>query len=330
MSAAGLGAPLPLEPRFVRRIWGGGALPAFHGSPDPGGGSEPVGESWLADGSSVVSAGPLRGAVVADLASRFGADLLGRSTVERYGNRMALLVKLLDAADDLSVQVHPDDTYALENEAATGHLGKTEAWYVLRAAPGAAVLRGFARDVTQAEVRGAAADGTLEGLLRRLPVRAGDVVVNPAGMVHAVGAGILLYEVQQSSDLTYRLYDYGRVGAGGRPRELHIDKALDVADLAAAEPGLPSVPAAGPGEWRRLVDRPEFVLDSVSVDGDHGAYGATRPEACQALTVVAGDVQLLWNGDGLAMARGATVLLPAVFGGYQIRGDGEVLRAAAA
>src|SRR5690606_6241140 len=324
--------PLPLRPRFVRRVWGGGALPDLLGSGDPADepGADPVGEAWLADGPSVVASGPLAGATVAELAARHGADLLGTVPVARYGRRLSLLVKLLDASAGLSVQVHPDDAYALEHEAASGHLGKTEAWYVLRSAPGAAVLRGFARDVTPDEVRAAAEDGTLTRLLRRVPVRKGDVVVNPAGTVHAVGAGLLLYEVQQSSDLTCRLFDYGRVDASGEPRELHLDHALAVADMAAAPPSLPRPPAASPGRWRRLVERPEFVLDAVLLRPGADAAGATSPASCQVLTAVSGTATLAAGGEVLRLATGGTALLPAALGSYELSGDGEVLRAAVA
>lgn len=323
--------PLRLAPRLVPRVWGGGRLPALHGVAwEAPAGSDPVGESWLADGASVVAGSPFEGATVAELAERYGRDLLGEASTARYGRRLALLVKLLDAADDLSVQVHPDDEYALTHEAGTGHLGKAEAWYVLRAAPGAAVLRGFARDVTAAEVRAAALDGTLPDLLRRVPVGPGDVVVNPPGTVHAVGAGLLLYEVQQSSDITYRLFDYGRVDAAGRRRELHLDKALEVADLAASPATLEPAPARVPGAWRRLVTRPEFVLDAALLAPGAGVAGETTAASCEVLTVVEGAAELSAGGEALALGTGDTVLLPAALGRYALAGEGEVLRAAVA
>src|SRR5690606_33990075 len=145
--------PLPLVSRHVPRLWGG--------------------ETWLADGSSHVSAGPHEGATVAELAQEYGAGLVGNTSYSRYGPRLALLVKFLAARDDLSVQVHPDDAYALEHEADSGHLGKTEAWYILAAGRDAHVLRGFVRDVTGGEVRKAAEDGSLVDLLQRVPVRPG-------------------------------------------------------------------------------------------------------------------------------------------------------------
>ncbi len=300
---------LLLEPHHVPRVWGS--------------------ETWLADGASRVAAGEYQGATVSELASEFGAALVGNESYARYGPRLALLVKILNAREDLSVQVHPDDAYALANEADTGHLGKTEAWYILAADRGAHVLRGFVRDVGPAEVLAAAEDGSLPGLLQRVPVVPGDVVVNPAGTVHAVCGGITLYEVQQSSDLTYRMFDYDRLDAEGARRELHLDKALDVADLRAAPATLEPAPVARAGSWRRLVSRPEFVLDAVLLAPDARVSGATDDRSCEILTVVSGEARLSTGGeDALALSVGGTVLLPANLGTYVLEGDGEVLRAA--
>lgn len=300
---------LLLEPNHVPRVWGS--------------------ETWLADGASRVAAGEYQGAAVAELASEFGAALVGNESYARYGPRLALLVKFLNARDDLSVQVHPDDAYALANEADTGHLGKTEAWYILAADQGAYVLRGFVRDVTPEEVRAAAEDGSLPDLLQRVPVSPGDVVVNLAGTVHAVCGGITLYEVQQSSDLTYRLFDYDRLDAEGARRELHLDKALEVADLTEAPSALEPAPAAEAGVWRRLVARPEFVLDAVLLTAGEHVSDATNERSCEIITVVAGEARLLaGDGDALPLSVGGTVLLPANLGSYELEGDGEVLRAA--
>ncbi|MFA5552460.1 MAG: type I phosphomannose isomerase catalytic subunit, partial [Trueperaceae bacterium] len=260
--------PLLLRPELHRRVWGGEKLAPLYGEGVPvrGKPGEPVGESWLLDGASVVTNGPLAGRTLAELAVELGSRLVGSEPFARYGARLPLLLKLLDADQPLSVQVHPDDRYALAHEAASGHLGKSEAWYVLEAAAGASVLWGLESPLTPAELERAAATGELPGLMQALPVAKGSVVVNPAGTLHAVGAGILLFEIQQSSDLTYRIYDYGRVGADGQPRELHLTKAAAVADLTSA-PHEPPAPVALADGWQRLVQRPEFVLDRLVVAG---------------------------------------------------------------
>ena len=339
--------PLLLQPQLHRRVWGGTWLEAFHGDEAltvHGPAGEPVGESWLADGGSVVLNGPLAGRTVSELAALFGPDLIGTEAHERYGPRMPLLAKLLDAATALSVQVHPDDAYALTEERGSGHLGKSEAWYVLYAEPGASVLWGFRQETTADAVRKAVASGTLPELMQQVPVRPGSVVVNPAGTVHAVGAGIRLYEIQQASDLTYRLYDHGRTGADGKPRELHLDKSLAVAELSG-RPFTQQPATELAGGWTRLVQRPEFVLDRARLVDGSTVQGATDTKTLQLITLVSGAAELRpaagshtpW--DALSLEAGSTVLLPAALTpsgwppgangegpGYELTGHGELLR----
>ncbi len=176
------------------------------------------------DENRIVS-GPYEGRLLSEILPELGEAFLGRAIVERYGYRLPLMVKFLDTAQWLSVQVHPNDTYARENERSSGWLGKAEAWVVLEAEPGAQIVVGLKRAVNRAELRAAALDGSIIELLNFVPVRKGDVIYIPPGTIHALGPGLLVYEVSQRSDLTYRLYDYGR------ERELHLEKALDVARL---------------------------------------------------------------------------------------------------
>ena len=289
--------PLLLEPLLVERLWGADALwrsyaasAAVGGAAlGSGGGAEqahrtPIGEIWLLCDDNVVRNGRQAGKRVVEVIATLGERLLGSANLRAYGTKLALLAKFLDAAQDLSIQVHPDDAYALTNEAASGHLGKAEAWYVLAADKGASVVWGFRSTLSKSEVRAAVAAGTLSDLLNRVPVEAGDVIVNPAGTVHAVGAGLQLFEIQQSSDLTYRLYDYGRRDASGAMRELHLDKALDVADLRSADPaaGLGGVvaadAAAAAGGWRLLAVTPQFTLESALL-GDGWQPAGSRAAA---------------------------------------------------
>lgn len=323
--------PLRLRPEYRRRLWGADGLPAWLGEPEPPG-EEPVAEAWLAHGESRVVGGPFADARLADMIERHGPAIVGSAALARYGAVMPLLVKFLDAADDLSVQVHPDDAYAARRHPGSGHLGKTESWRVLRAEPGAEVIWGFERPVDETEVRAALAEDRLAALLRRVPVEEGDVVHNPAGTVHAVGAGLRIYELQQASDLTYRLWDHGRRGADGLPRELHVDDALAVADLSGrGEPHPQEHPAATSGRpWTERVRCPFYLLEEATVDGVLDE--ATEPDAMHVITVLAGRFEL---SDGarsdaaataMALPEGATVLVPAATGPYRIAGRGTLVR----
>jgi len=222
--------PLELDRFLNPRLWGGERLVSFLGLSQPEEG-EPLGESWQVYGDNRILNGPLQGRTLAEVTAEAGAALIGTVASERYGDTFPLLAKFIDAADKLSIQVHPDDAYVHEREAESGFHGKSEAWLILEAAPDASIVWGFRDALTPDEVKAAAREGRLERHLNVVPVKAGDVIYNPAGTVHAIGGGIFLFEIQQASDLTYRLYDYDRKDARGQPRDLHLDKALEVGDL---------------------------------------------------------------------------------------------------
>ena len=320
--------PHRTTPRLVERPWGGRRLGDFVDTPLPGPG--PFGEAWLAGPDAVVAAGPAAGATIGSLARRHGAAFVGTAPADRFGDRMPLLVKLLDAAEPLSVQVHPDDAYALREEAASGHLGKDEAWLVLAAQPGAVVSWGWRRDVDADEVRRAAEGGDLGALLREEPVSPGDVIVNEAGVVHAVGAGVLLYEVQQASDLTYRLYDYGRLGLDGRPRPLHVDAALAVARLTPGDRPAPPARALAPGRTR-LAHTRSFVLERWEVGGDAPAQQdwTVEERSLEVWTVLSGSAELVAGGVTLELATGGTAVVPAGVGPAGWRGAAVLARSTA-
>ncbi len=222
--------PLVLEPREREMIWGGRALVERYGktaAPEA-----KIGESWECFDTNRVTNGALAGATLADLRERFGAQLTGTADPAQP---FPLLTKIIDARAALSVQVHPDDAYARRVEAQP--VGKTECWYVLEAEPDAKIVLGWNRDITREEFMAGVRDGSLGELLRYVPARAGDVFHLPAGTMHAIGAGIVLFETQQTSDLTYRIFDYNRVGVDGKPRELHVAKAADVLDYRAERHG---------------------------------------------------------------------------------------------
>jgi mannose-6-phosphate isomerase len=318
---------LPLVPALVERPWGGRRLAHLAGGGSPPSG--PIGEAWLAGPDSRVldPSGGAPGERLADLAARFGERFVGLDPHQRYGARVPLLSKILDAAETLSVQVHPDDAYALAFEAHTGHLGKTEAWLVLDAEPGASVLWGFARAVTAGEVRDALGAGRLPALLRERPVRPGDVIVNQAGVVHAVGAGILLFELQQASDLTYRLYDFGRRDARGRQRELHLEQSLDVARLEPAEEPPPPRPV-GAGR-ARLAATAAFTMERWLV-GREGAPAVqawtVEPRSLELWTVLEGEARIVSAGGERRLRQYGTVLLPAGAGPCSWHGEAVLVR----
>ena len=216
------------HPILKEVLWGGAAICPFKGLPaDP----RRIGESWevsdVEGRRSVVSGGSESGTPLDELIRRHGADLVGRSVMERFGERFPLLIKFIDAHDDLSVQVHPDDDLARQRH---DSFGKTEMWYVVQATPGAALYSGFSRPIDADEFRHRVEEGTIMEVLRRYEVCPGDVFFLPAGRVHAICAGCFVAEIQQTSDVTYRIYDYDRRDADGRPRELHIAQALDAID----------------------------------------------------------------------------------------------------
>ncbi|MDF1522651.1 MAG: class I mannose-6-phosphate isomerase [Trueperaceae bacterium] len=319
--------PLRVRPSLRRRPWGGDRLVAYwptgEATLEPG--TDPVGEAWLAGPDAIVATGPAAGTALSALARELGADFVGAVPFATYGARMPLLVKLLDAAEPLSVQVHPDDAYALREEAASGHLGKTEAWWVLEAAPDAHVWWGFARPVARDELERALAAGIVLPLLRRLPACAGDVVVNPAGTVHALGGGLIVYEVQQASDLTYRMDDHGRVGADGRPRPLHAARALDVARRDPGAAPAPEPQPTGPGRTE-LARTPAFVLERL--DGGDGTAWHVGTGSLEVLTHVGGGPLEVRGDFGAApLPVRSTLVLSAGTGPVEVRGTGVAARA---
>lgn len=221
--------PFLFEHNFHQTVWGGHRLKPLKSLPAD---EEPVGESWevsaVPSSQSVVSNGPLKGRKLAELTEEYGELLLGQAVEKRYGRVFPLLVKFIDAQQDLSIQVHPNDALARERH---GCFGKTEMWYVMKAEPGAALYSGFAEPVSKYEYEHRVADGSICEVLCRHEVKAGDVFFIPAGRVHAICGGILLAEVQQSSDVTYRIFDYNRPGLDGKPRQLHTELAKEAIDF---------------------------------------------------------------------------------------------------
>ena len=322
-------APFTVKPRLDLKPWGGTRLTRY-GFERPAGATEPLGEVLVTAGASVIAGGPWAGLSLGELTARFPDEVagpLGRGVT--HGRAVfPLLVKLIDAAQDLSIQVHPDD----EGAAAAGSNGKTEAWAILDAPAGSQLYLGL--DTPDAAGFVAAArlgDGRSARFLRHIPARPGDAVVIPAGTVHALGAGVLVYEVQQPSEITWRLDDWGRVGADGRPRERHLD-----AGARAIKPGLrPSLTSGaawfgGPGERVLLAACRYFALEWISLSGDE-RIEATASGSPQVVTVLSGTISV---GDGEQAVRakpGGSVVVPAALPAVTLSATGAaettVLRA---
>lgn len=221
--------PLLFEDNFHDTVWGGHRLKPLKGLPAD---DEPVGESWevsaVPSSTSVVKNGPLHGRDLNSLTQEYGELMLGKAVFQRYHGEFPLLVKFIDAQKDLSIQVHPNDALARERH---NCFGKTEMWYVMKAEPGACLYSGLSEPISRYEYEHRVADGSICEVLAKHEVKAGDVFFIPAGRIHAICGGILLAEVQQSSDVTYRIFDYNRPGLDGRPRQLHTEQAVGAIDF---------------------------------------------------------------------------------------------------
>jgi mannose-6-phosphate isomerase len=298
-----------LEPQYRERVWGGQRLKAA----DP-----PVGEAWVAFGESRVRGGAHAGRTVAELAGEYGEQLLGRGVFEAYGSRFPLLVKLLDCADWLSVQVHPDDEQA-RRLVGPGEFGKSEAWHFIEAEPGATIYAGVKPGTSEEELEAAIREGRVLEVAERLEVKAGETVYIPAGTLHALGPGLLLYEVQQSSDTTYRVYDWDRPASAGR--RLHVEESVEVTDprkVAAARPAprLSGTAAAG------ALACPYFELEVIRLGGE-ALGGDTRGETFHLLTLTEGEAELSAEGEAVSLRKYETALVAGAAGAYRLHaGDG--------
>jgi len=288
--------PVSLRPLVRERVWGSETLPAWLPAPAKG---KPIGEVWLTAGDCIIESAASHGTAFAGLVARLPAKFAAAPD-------FPLLLKLLFPHEKLSVQVHPDDALA---RSLGQPRGKTECWYVLSAEPGASVMAGFAEEITSAQVRDAIAAGTLEQKLRRIPVKAGDMVYVPAGTVHAIGPGMILLETQQTSDITYRLFDYGR------PRELHIDQGLAALKTATAAGIVAPVEMQG---FTRLIASPYFVIDRFFAS----TGGASLGKLGELQIVIALDEGCFLessSGTALPLLPGTAVVLPAEPIAYSLR-----------
>lgn len=300
--------PLKFKPIFKPYIWGGSRLQTSLGKKIPG---YPTAESWEISGVkgniSVVSEGFLKGNSLQELVEVYMGDLVGDKIYERFGIEFPLLIKFIDANQDLSIQVHPDDETARIRHKA---FGKTEMWYVLEADEGSALYSGFRRKVSRDEYLHHLENGTLSEILNREEVHPGDVFFIPAGRIHGIGKGILLTEIQQTSDITYRVYDWGRVDKEGLSRPLHTDLALDVINFEDTGP-FKTVYSPQPNRPVKLVQCPYFTTQRLdadqSVTRDYFALDSFVIYICTS-----GSFTIHYGEEKPAtLVRGETILIPA-------------------
>ena len=301
-------------PHLVQKVWGGGRLAKQFGkAPEFDG---PLGEAWevadLDEGQSLVASGPLAGLPLRALVGGWGRSLVGRRAPT--DDRFPLLVKLLDARRDLSVQVHPSPTDA---EAIEGADSKEETWLVLDADEGAEILHGLVDNVSAEDFRQAVDDGDVEELLHRQPVNAGDVIHIRPGTIHAICEGVVLLEIQEPSDTTYRVYDYGRPGLDGTPRQLHIDEALRVARLAPSVQVLS--PTAENDGVELLGETRAYRVERVDFEAPGGVRWSVDPDSPQVLSLVSGRLNIDDGiGGTLELKAGQTAVVPAISGSVRM------------
>ena len=314
--------PMKLTPPCKDYLWGGTRLKTDYGKVTD---LEKVAESWELschkDGCSVIANGEFAGMTLPEYIEKQGKGVLGEDC--KSFEYFPILVKLIDAKQSLSVQVHPNNEYAMRVE---GEYGKTEMWYIVDCDPGAELLYGFKDKISKEEFRRRIEDNTLLEVTNSVPVHKGDVFFIDAGTLHAIGKGILIAEIQQNSNPPYRIYDFGRLGADGKPRELHIDKAVDVTRL---EPPTRSCKPQGEpqqhdGYCSTLLASCEYftvtrmdVENSVSLNADNKSF--------HSLLCLEGDATVQCNGQELSMKKGESIFLPAGTGAYTVSGTCQFL-----
>ena len=301
---------LKLSPSFKDYIWGGNKLMTQYGVKD----MDRVAEAWVLsahpDGPSYLP----DGTTFADKLAEVGADAVGKNAAAFKD--FPQLIKLIDAQSDLSVQVHPSDEYALKNE---GQYGKTEMWYILDAEEGAGIYYGFQKDVSRAEMEEAIRTNTLTDILRFVPVQPGESYFIPSGTIHAIGKGLLIAEIQQNSNVTYRVYDYGRKDAQGNTRPLHVEKALEVSDLTrAADAVEPTQTVVEGGVFTEVSSCSYFTVTKLEADG---TVAIDNPDSFIAVLITEGDGTI----DGEKFVQYDTFFIPAGSDPVELSGKFQAL-----
>lgn len=301
--------PLKFAPILKEKVWGGDKIKSiYRHSVDE---KSPIGESWelsaLQNGDCEVINGFLAGNTLSELTEVYMGDLVGDGVYAKFGDVFPLLVKIIDARQQLSIQVHPNDDMVFGEE--DGASGKNELWYVLDADAGACVVAGFEKPMSQADCADYIAHNELENVLHRIPVKKGDVVYVPAGCVHSIAAGCLILEIQQPSDITYRLYDFNRRDKDGNLRQLHIDKAVAAIDWENWKVDKLPV-AAKTNDLSNIIDNEYFTVNLMDIDRPK-EYELAAIDSFVVLTCTEGHVTIQFDGDFITLTDMESVLVPA-------------------
>ncbi|NLY18596.1 MAG: class I mannose-6-phosphate isomerase [Clostridiaceae bacterium] len=317
--------PLKFKPVYKDYIWGGRNLQKL-GKTLPQG---IVAESWELschpDGMSIVDNGEFRNRTLESLIDEFGPMIMGDSA-KAHGNKFPLLVKLIDANSKLSVQVHPDDDFSLANE---NEYGKNEMWYIIDAKEGATLIYDVIPGMTPERFKKAISENMVEEYLNKLPVKAGDFINIPAGVVHAIGEGIVLAEIQQNSNTTYRLYDYNRRDAKGNLRPLHIEKALKVIDFNTGSRKMRyngiEYNLSPDGTAKILAANPYYCVELLKISGE--TQQITFDRHFHIIVCIDGNGEIKWAEKSMPLQKGETALIPSSLGNYSIIGNVKALKA---
>jgi len=311
--------PLQFDPILKERIWGGEKLKTVLNKDIT---SKITGESWelsTVEGDvSVISNGELKGTSLQELINTIPDEILGTRVYERFGKQFPLLFKFIDAREDLSIQVHPNDELAKERH---NSFGKTEMWYIMQADEGSRIIVGFKEKSNQEEYLEKLKDKNLLSILEQVPAKQGDVFFLETGTVHAIGAGIVLAEIQQTSDITYRIYDFDRVDAAGNTRELHVDLALDAINYDVVE--TLKKYNEDKNVFNEIVDCPYFTTNVLPLQGT-----LEIDKTFESFTVymcVEGYFEIEYGNEKYAYEKGATVLIPAAMNMFKISGNASIL-----
>ncbi|WP_074674651.1 type I phosphomannose isomerase catalytic subunit [Maribacter dokdonensis] len=299
--------PLKFKPILKERLWGGTKLKEVFGKPIE---SDITGESWelstVPGDISVVANGSLEGKSLQELIDSKGEELLGKSVVERFGKEFPILIKFIDAKQDLSIQLHPNDALAKERH---NSFGKTEMWYIMDADPKAELIVGFNKDVTKEEYAESVANDTLLDLLNYEQVKEGDTFFINTGKIHAIGAGVMLAEIQQTSDVTYRVFDFNRKDKDGNLRELHTDLALDAVDYEKKDDFKVSY-SQEKNEVNTMVDCPYFKTNFIELT-ENLELDTVNRDSFTIFMCVGGEAKISTAEGEVAIKSGETALLPA-------------------